>query len=113
MQVSTPEEEGREKQERRNCANAATRREIPVQGQGISEPASSAADRETFNGSCSEFRVSPMSCCAMKKQGHSDRYHEVTPMHDCFFSSSLEPYEGVSFMATRNKNPPPRGPTIG
>jgi len=56
-------------------AQSQQHREISVQG--IFE-SFSGANQETFNRSCSEFRL----YYAMKKQGHFDRYHGVTPIAD-------------------------------
>lgn len=80
VHTSTPEGGKKTRTSRVGIAQRQQRREIRVQGQGVFESLISAADRETFNGSRSEFWVSLMSCCAMKKQGHFDRYHEVTPI---------------------------------
>lgn len=80
------------------------RREIPVQGRGVSEP----PIEKRLMGHAASFGLSLMSCCAMKKkQGHSDRYHEVTPIaeiHDCFFSN-LDLTKAKPFTAMRNRRP--------
>jgi len=66
----------RERTSKVGIAQTQQHREISVQGQGIFK-SFSGANQETFNRSCSKFRIT-----RWKKQGHFDRYHGVTPIAD-------------------------------
>jgi len=98
--MSVPEERKKTRTSKVGIAQRQ-RREIPVQGQGVSKLLISAADRETFNGSRSEIRVNLMSCWDEKTGSLRSVSRSDTDRQ--YMTASSSSLESISFMVMRKQ----------